>query len=106
MYKVIRSEQFRQDMVASVDYIVGKLEAPRAAHNLVSEVKAQSDKLAENPLRRPLVQDAYLAARGYRCVAIKNYNLFYTVDEDKQIVNLVRFMYCHRDWQELLSAEK
>ena len=62
-------------------------------------------KLEENPYRRPLVQDKYLAMKGYRSINVKNYTLFYRIVEENNTVLLVRFMYSQRDWASILTNE-
>jgi plasmid stabilization system protein ParE len=76
-----------------------------AAMNLNLAVKEVRRKLRENPYRRPLVHDPYLADKGYHSIAVKNYLLFYTIDENNKIVRLHRFMHKTRDWMTILSGK-
>jgi hypothetical protein len=29
--------------------------------------------------------------------------MFYTIDEDEKAINVIRFLYGHRDWREILE---
>jgi len=81
------------------------LEAPKAAENHFEELKKKFEKLKENPYIRPLVQNKYLARKGIRIIKIKNYILIYNINEDNKTVLLYRFMYCRRDWINILTNE-
>ncbi|MBO6173646.1 MAG: type II toxin-antitoxin system RelE/ParE family toxin [Lachnospira sp.] len=49
-----------------------------------------------------LVDDPVLANRSIRFVIINNYLIFYTVDEGKQTVIIVRFLYQKSNWTSIL----
>ncbi|MDR3338399.1 MAG: type II toxin-antitoxin system RelE/ParE family toxin [Treponema sp.] len=34
---------------------------------------------------------------------VKNYMLFYTINEEEKIVTVIRFLYGHRDWKNILK---
>jgi addiction module RelE/StbE family toxin len=105
MFKLSFSQAVRQDIRKSVQYIREELEAPMAANSLKAELKEKYKSLKANPFRRPLVQDAVLAANGYRSIHVKKYLLFYIVDEEAEKINLIRFMHESRDWMNILGDE-
>lgn len=43
-----------------------------------------------------------LKSKKYRKAVIKNYIMFYRVDEEKQIIYIMRFVYGRRDYINLL----
>ena len=43
-----------------------------------------------------------MASCGIRFVIINNYLAFYTIDERKQIVTIVRFLYQKSNWNSIL----
>ncbi|MBC5680580.1 type II toxin-antitoxin system RelE/ParE family toxin [Lachnospira sp. NSJ-43] len=49
-----------------------------------------------------LVDDPVLASWSIRFVIINNYLIFYTVDEGKQTVIIVRFLYQKSNWTSIL----
>ena len=57
----------------------------------------------ENPRIRSLVQDKYLASLGYRLINVKNYMIFYIIDEDEKYIKIIRFLYNKRNWMSLLK---
>ena len=50
----------------------------------------------------PLSRDERLNAEGYRAVIIRNYMLFYVVDEADMVVYIVRIVYGKRDLVEMI----
>ena len=59
-------------------------------------------KLANLPQKFHLVDDPVLASWGIRFVIINNYLAFYTIDEEKQTVIIVRFLYQKSNWTSIL----
>jgi len=102
MFELIFSERINEDIVSSINYIKNKLKAPMAAQN---HVKKKYVKLKENPFARPLVQNKYLASKGLRFIMVKKYMLVYKIDEENNTVILYRFIYCRRDWINIITNE-
>jgi len=105
MFELEFSEKVNSDIVSTLKYISGVLESPKAAENHYDELLITYDKLKKNPHRRPLVQNKYLASKGIRSINVKNYVLFYKINEDINTVLIYRFLYCRRDWINILSKE-
>ena len=105
MFELIFSETVNNDIVSSLRYIKEFLEAPMAAENHFNELKEIYKKLKENPYRRPLVQNKFLASKGIRFIMVKNYMLIYIINEKNNTVLLYRFIYCKRDWINILTNE-
>ena len=101
MYNLLFSSIIDDDIDSIYDYIMEKLESPMAAENLMKELYAKLEYLKEKPYSRPLVQDKFLASLGIRSIKVKNYLLFYNIEED--IVNIITFMYNKRDWINILK---
>jgi plasmid stabilization system protein ParE len=102
MYKLIFGKTFREDVKSSVNYIKQTLQAPVAAERLKDEIKKTYKKIKDAPFVYPIVPNEYLASLGFRFTKVKNFMIFYIVEE-KQI-NIVRFLYGHRDWINILKA--
>jgi plasmid stabilization system protein ParE len=103
VYRLRFSKLYRGDVDSSYNYIRNTLEAPRAADNLIKEILVKLKKIKENPNIRPLVQDKYLASLGYRLINVKNYIIFYIVDNDKKHIKIIRFLYNKRNWINILK---
>ncbi|MDR0301116.1 MAG: type II toxin-antitoxin system RelE/ParE family toxin [Treponema sp.] len=105
MFKLVFSEKINDEIVSSINYIKNTLKSPMAAQNHVDELKKKYLKLKENPFARPLVQNKFLASNGIRFIMVKKYMLIYRVDEENNTVFLYRFIYCRRDWINILTNE-
>jgi plasmid stabilization system protein ParE len=104
MYKIIFSNTFDEDIDSTYFYIKDTLESPMAAENLMKELYEKLNYIMEKPYSRPLVYDKFLASLGIRSIKIKNYLLFYNIEEyDENIINAISFMYNKRDWINILK---
>lgn len=103
MYTLNITESFKNDLKSTVDYIKQNFQAPIAAQRLKNQVKMTYKKIKNNPLIYPIVHDEYLASLGYRFVVIKNFMLFYKVN--KNIIEVMRFLYGPSDWSNKLKDD-
>ena len=60
------------------------------------------DNISLNPLMYALCDNDRLKSKKYRKAVIKNYIMFYRVDEEKQTIYIMRFIYSRRDYINLL----
>jgi len=97
MFDHVFSKIAELDIDQSYTYIKDTLEAPIAAENLFSELYEKINDVLENPYKKALVQDKYLASLGIRSINIKNYYLYYTIDEKQNLINFIRFLHQLRD---------
>ena len=63
----------------------------------------RTSPIKENPRIRPLVQDTYLASLGYRLIKVKNYMIFYIIEEDSKHIKIIRFLHNKRNWIAILK---
>jgi addiction module RelE/StbE family toxin len=101
MYKLNFTKTFKEDVKSSINYIKRTLQAPGAAERLKSEIKKTYKIIKDTPLIYPIVPNDYLASMGFRFTMVKNYLLFYIIQEKE--INIVRFLYGHRDWINILT---
>jgi mRNA-degrading endonuclease RelE of RelBE toxin-antitoxin system len=105
MFDLEKKKKVNNDIISVLDYSKNVLEAPMAAESHSEEIKKKYDKLKENPYIRPLVQNKYLAKEGIRFIKVKNYMLIYKINKEDNTVLLYRFLYCKRDWINILTTE-
>ena len=104
MYSLVITDVAEEDILDTVYYIANVLKAPVAANNLLDEIERHEAILENTPNIYPFVPDECLAQRGLRFARIKNYLMFYLINEDDKIVTVIRFLYARRDWQNILGA--
>ena len=90
------------DLMRAADYIEFSLKNPDAAEQLLDTADEQISSLSELPERFPLVDDPVLASWGIRFIIVNNYLAFYTIDKEKQMVIVVRFLYQKSNWNSIL----
>ena len=101
-YQVHITSTAEHDIMRAADYIEFTLKNPDAADNLLDAATEQIGSLADLPQKFRLVDDPVLASWGIRFVIINNYLAFYTIDEEKQTVIIVRFLYQKSNWTSIL----
>ena len=110
MYKLLFSKIIDDDIDSSYNYIKDILKAPIAAENLMKELYDKLNYIKEKPYSRPLVHDEFLASLGIRSIRVKNYLIFYNIEEDEndkdnKYINVISFMYNKRDWINILKEK-
>ena len=106
MYSLNITDIAEEDILSAVRYISNVLKAPAAANNLLDEVEKHEEILATTPTMYPFVSDEYLAEKRLKFVTVKNYIMFYTVNEDEKTVTVIRFLHSRRDWKNILADER
>lgn len=91
-----------RDIIRAADYIEFILKNPTTAEHLLDVTTQQINSLADLPEKFRLVDDPVLASWGIRFIVVNNYLAFYTIDKEKQIVIIVRFLYHKSNWNSIL----
>jgi plasmid stabilization system protein ParE len=102
MYSIEISEPAENDLRDIILYISSQLSAPMTVMTMVDTIEEALLGLSEMPQKSPAVRDDRLVSMGYRKLLIKNYVVFFTIDEQSQVVNLERILYARRDWLRIL----
>lgn len=103
MYKLEYLPVAQKDMVEIVQYISQKLKNPTAAENLAVEMIEAAENVLTFPYALPTYQPLRPLKHEYRKVIIKNFLMFYWVDEEKKIVTIARVIYTKRNISQLLE---
>ena len=101
-YKVEVSEPAENDLRDIVRYIASQLYAPISALHMMEFLEEAMVGLSDMPQRYTYVADERLAQMGYRKLPVKNYIVFFSVDEQKKVVDVERILYARRDWLRIL----
>jgi len=102
-YSLNITDLAEEDILATVRYISGALKNPIAANNLLDEIELHEKILEDTPNIYPFVNDEYLSEKGLKYIRIKNFLMFYIIDEGTRIVNVIRFLYARRNWKDILK---
>jgi plasmid stabilization system protein ParE len=104
-YSILVAEAAKKDFIQNASYIAKELLNPTAAKALLTDTDKAVASLEQMPYRRPLVRDRYLASLGIRMLHVRRYCLFYRVDEDKAIVQIIRQLHEKQNWQKVLQVD-
>ncbi len=104
-YRLVITVPAIEDMRQVAHYISHRLHNKIAAKNLMLDARKAIRSLSDIPKRHPLVNEMALAAQGLRLFTVRNYLLFYIVDDENSAVHIVRFLYGGRDWASILRIE-
>ena len=87
-----------RDLDRAVDYLVNVLGAPGAAMSLLDRYEEVLGLLADNPRLFGVDLDVSESAgmQVRRCMA-RGYELFYLVDDEREVVSVIAFMHGSRD---------
>lgn len=105
MYKLEYLPSARKDMLEIVEYISVKLQDPVAAENLAVELVKAAESVLIFPYSAPVYQPIRPLKHEYRKIVVKNYLMFYWVDEEKKLVTVARVVYAKRDYGKLSLSE-
>jgi toxin ParE1/3/4 len=86
-------------------YIADDLQNQTAAIRRISMIDEKIQSLKENPARFQLLQDGFLASKGFRMIAVKNHLVFFIIREEAKSVSIMRILYGRRDWLRILKVE-
>lgn len=103
MYKLEYLPVAQKDMVEIVQYISRKLGNPTAAEQLAVELIEAGDGIPEFPYSNPAYVPVRPLKREYRKLLVRNYLMFYWVDEAAKLVTVARVIYAKRDHELLLE---
>lgn len=102
-YKIEITIDAKMDIRASVDHIKNVLMSPTAADTLLQEMKKLFSALQAMPTIYALCNNELLRAQAYRKALVKNYLVFYKVDENKKMITVLRVLHQSRNYEALLK---
>lgn len=101
-YKVVIAQSGKNDVKNKKRYIIQNFKYREYAENFSSRIKKAAEELAIFPISHPLTGFKY---RGYD-IYMKpqsNHLLFYTIDDDKGIVTVLRILQDGMDWEYIIQ---
>lgn len=103
MYKLEYLPIAVKDMSEIVRYISRELENPTAAEHLADELINTAEGIRTFPYALPVYQPIRSLKHEYRKIPVKNFLIFYWVEEEKKTVTVARVLYAKRDVGRLLD---
>ena len=101
-YNIHITATAERDILRAADYIEFTLKNPTAADHLLDAATEQINSLSDMPKKFRLVDDPILASWEICFIIVNNYLAFYTIDKERQLVIVIRFLYQKSNWNSIL----
>ena len=101
-YRIDISKPAENDLRDILNHISSQFEAPITAFKMLETFEQSMAGLSKLPQRVPKVSDKRLSAMGYRKLIVKNYIIFFSINEKKKIFDIERILYRRRNWQAII----
>ena len=92
----------KQDITEIANYISHALYNPAAAEKLADEIIKSAESLANSPYAHTVYKTVKSLKNEYRKLLVKNYIIFYWINEKKKQITIARVIYTRRDYKKLL----
>lgn len=102
-YRLIILPEAQQDIRSIILYIARDLAAPQAALNLQDDLEKTIKSLAEMPKRIKTVDDQPWKDAGIRKIKVKNYYIYFLVDDVERNVKVNAIIYAGRNQSKLMA---
>ncbi len=103
MYEINFLPIAKKDLNNIIYYISHNLKNITAARRLRDLFMSSFDNILQFPYGCSIYKLEGVLINEYRSYQVKNFLIFYTIDEDKKIVTVVRILYQKMDIQNILS---
>ena len=102
-YNVKITSQAEEQMQETIYYIAHELKAPDAALHLLDALENSFASLTHFPQRVALMDEEPWHTNGIHCLPVKNFLVYFWIDEDNAKVQVTAVIYEKRDQLHQLS---
>ncbi len=97
-YSVNLTDTAKQDLREIAIWIAQKSKDIEVAKKYVEELREECKNLASLPDRGAFPKDRILRSAGYRYIVYEEYLIFYLIDNERHIVNIMSIFNAKRDY--------
>lgn len=105
-YRIIITPDASRDLTELRDYIAGVLLAPEIALAYIQILRREIGSLSRMPARNRLMDEEPWHSLGVRKIIVKNFYVYYRIDEPESTVYVLNVIYARRDQLKALSHMK
>lgn len=102
-YRIRITRQANENLKAIRNYIQFELHAPIAARNTIASIKAVIQSLIYLPERIHLTPEQPWHDSGVRRIRVKNYYIYFWIDECNKMVQIISVIYVKREQNRYLQ---
>ena len=103
-YTIRITAQAREHLKLIRDYIAVNLREPGIAKNLIELLRKEISTLSFMPYRVKLIEETPWRKMGFRKIRVKNYYIYFWVNDDTKEVNIIAVIYVRRDQAQQLES--
>ena len=101
-YKIYVSSDAKQDLLSIRSYIDKVCQSSVTSQKLMVSIDKALFRLDANPHRCPKISNGTIKKYGVRKLIIKNYIIFFRIDDKTKNVQILRVLYARRNWEKLV----
>ena len=101
-YRIIADAE--NDIDEIVKYISVVLSNPEAADRFLADLEQNIEQLCVMPESGKIVENEYNRRKDFRRVILNNYDLYYFVNDEDKIINVLRIVSARRDQHLIISS--
>ncbi len=106
MYTIKITRIAEEDLLEIIQYISEKLKSPIAASVLLDLIEQKKIILEASPYSCKMIDDEYFQRQAIRFLQVKNYMIFFRINNDMKEISIIRILYARRDWINILKENK
>ena len=95
-YKVKVTRQAKEHLALIREYIATELKEPTVAKRVLELLKAEMMSLQTMPYRVKLINEQPWCELGFRRIRVKNYYVYFCVDDSRKEVQILAVIYVRR----------
>ena len=95
-YKIKVTRQAKEHLALIREYIATELQAPIVAKRMLELLKSEMMSLQTMPYRVKLISEQPWCELGFRRIRVKNYYVYFCVDDSRKEVQILAVIYVRR----------
>ncbi|MBP3919991.1 MAG: type II toxin-antitoxin system RelE/ParE family toxin [Bacilli bacterium] len=103
MYRIEFLPIAKKDIDDIIYYISHNLKNITASKKLIDLFMSSIDSILEFPYKSSIYQPIDVLKNEYRTYKVKNFLMFYTINEEKKLITIVRVLYQKMDISNILE---
>lgn len=96
-YKIKVTRQAKEHLALIREYIATELQAPIVAKRMLELLKSEMMSLQTMPYRVKLISEQPWCELGFRRIRVKNYYVYFCVDDSRKEVQILAVIYVRGD---------
>ncbi len=96
-YKIKVTRQAKEHLALIREYIATELKEPIIAKRILELLKSEMMSLQTMPYRVKCIDEQPWGELGFRKIRVKNYYVYFWIDENKREVQILAVIYTRRD---------